>query len=409
MKIALCLQDERLEEELLTEAPGEKANWSTFGSVDALCEASKGNSYEYIIVSDRLTDYDRLSDTLETLRERQRKAKLLMLLSNRHHGAINEQYMKLCLAHDCAWVPPGRTVKSICEEVRRHIDAECDTSGSGTRRKIVLFLGSTPNIGTTVLAFGTAWRLAATTDHRVGYLCLNLKSSKLHRYVGHDTDVPSLDRLRAELKSGYLRQERLLHYCEQVKDNPNLHVLYGNMLREQAEFFTSEEIEHLLETARSTFDVCIVDVNAYWDNAATLCGILRSDSRMLVTTGDIGHFQEDINRWLHSLGTVFGILPQSFDLILTQCDKEDQGQVGARDIRRETRMHVAAEVAYLPELRGALNRGKLGDLLKHSHELQAALAPIVNAIAVLHELRTKPEKRRKRWLRRMLSETAAVS
>lgn len=281
--------------------------------------------------------------------------------------------------------------------------------GGGTQRKIVLFLGSTPNIGTTVLAFGTAWRLAATTEHRVGYMCLNLKSSKLHRYMGHDDNVPSLDRLRAELKSGNLRQERLLQYCEQMKGNPNLHVLYGNMLREQAEFFTSEEIEHLLETARSTFDVCIVDVNAYWDNAATLSGILQSDSRMLVTTGDLGHFQEDMSRWLYSLGTVFGVVPQSFDLILTQCDKDDPGRIGTRDIRKETRMHVAAEVGSIPELRGALNRGKLADLLQYSQELQSALAPIVCAIAALHGLRTKPEARRKRWLRRILSGAAAVS
>lgn len=409
MKIALCVQDERLEEELLPEEAADKANWTTFGTVDALCEASKEQGYEYIIVSDRMTDYERLSDTLETLRERQRKAKLLMLLSNRHHAAINEGYMKLCLAHDCSWVPPGRTVKAICDEVRRHIGAEGRTTGGVTQRKIVLFLGSTPNIGTTVLAFGTAWRLAAATENKVGYLCLNLKSSKLHRYVGRDDGVPSLDRLRAELKSGNLRQERLLQYCEQTKDNPNLYVLYGNMLREQAEFFTSEEIEHLLETARRAFDVCIVDVNAYWDNAATLCGILRSDSRLLVTTGDIGQFQEDMSRWLYSLGSVFGIAPQSFDLILTQCEKDDPGRIGARDIRKETRMHVAAEVGRLPELCGALNRGKLAELLQHSHELQASLAPIVNAIVTLHGLRAKPELRRKRWLRRILSGEAAVS
>jgi Flp pilus assembly CpaE family ATPase len=408
MKIALCVQDERLSEKLVPIRESGQEQWMSFGSVEELCESSKEQGYEYIIVSDRLTDYERLADTLETLRERQRKARLLVLLSNRHHAAINEQYLKLCLSHDCAWVPPGRSINAICAEVRRHIGCDEETA-NGPQRKIVLFLGSTPNVGTTTLAFGTAWQLAATTEHKVGYLCLNLKSSKLHRYLGRDARVSSLDVLRAELKSNTLPKERLLQYCEQMKDNPNLHVLYGNMLREQAEFFTADEIEHLLSMARSAFDVCIVDVNAYWDNAATLCGVIQADTRLLVTTGDITHFQEDVNRWLGTLGSVFGISPSSFDLILNQSDLSTAGGIRARDIRKETGMHVLAEVGRLPELFTAVNHGQLAEAMKHSAELKEGLAPICQTIVALHRLRTNPSQRRKPWLKRMLSRPAAVS
>jgi Flp pilus assembly CpaE family ATPase len=408
MKIALCVQDDRLFEKLLPLRASEREQWTSFESVEALCESNEESCYEYIIVSDRITDYERLEDTLDTLRERQRKAKLLVLLSNRHHATINEQYMKLCLSHDCAWVPPGRSVGAICDEIRRHI-GEDNGSGGMSQRKIVLFLGSTPNVGTTTLAFGTAWRLAATTDHKVGYLCLNLKSSKLHRYLGRDTQVSSLDALRAELKSGSLPKERLLQHCERMKEQPNLHVLYGNMLREQAEFFTAEEIEHLLETARSAFDVCIVDVNAYWDNAATLCGVIRADTRLLVTTGEITQFQEDVNRWLHSLGGVFGITAHSFDLILNQSVPGASGSIRARDIRKETGIHVLAEVHRLPELFPAVNRGQLAEVMEQSTELQQGLAPIVQAIVALHRLQVRPAAVRKRWLKRMLSRAAAVS
>jgi Flp pilus assembly CpaE family ATPase len=408
MKIALCVQDERLSEKLVPFRESGEEQWMSFGSVEELCESSKEQGYEYIIVSDRMTDYERLADTLETLRERQRKARLLVLLSNRHHAAINEQYLKLCLSHDCAWVPPGRSINAICAEVRRHIGCD-DETAHGPQRKIVLFLGSTPNVGTTTLAFGTAWQLAATTEHKVGYLCLNLKSSKLHRYLGRDARVSSLDVLRAELKSNTLPKERLLQYCERMKDNPNLYVLYGNMLREQAEFFTADEIEHLLSMARSAFDVCIVDVNAYWDNAATLCGVIQADTRLMVTTGDITHFQEDVNRWLGTLGNVFGISPSSFDLILNQSDLSTAGGIRARDIRKETGMHVLAEVDRLPELFTAVNRGQLAEAMKHSAELKERLAPVCQTIIALHRLRTNPSQRRKPWLKRMLSRTAAVS
>ncbi|KIL38887.1 hypothetical protein SD70_23680 [Gordoniibacillus kamchatkensis] len=271
---------------------------------------------------------------------------------------------------------------------------------------MVLFLGSTPNVGTTTLAFGTAWQLAATTEHKVGYLCLNLKSSKLHRYLGRDDKVNSLDVLRAELKSNTMPKERLLQYCEQMKDNPNLHVLYGNMLREQAEFFTAEEIEHLLSMAREAFDVCIVDVNAYWDNAATLCGIIKADTRLLVTTGDITHFQEDVNRWLRTLGNVFGVTPSAFDLVLNQCDASMAGGIRARDIRKETGMHVVTEVKRLPELFTAVNRGQLAEVMKQSEQLRDSLLPLCQTIVTLHRLQMKQHQRRKPWLKRVLARTA---
>ncbi|MFC0212296.1 CpaE family protein [Paenibacillus chartarius] len=409
MKIALCVQDERLSEKLVPFRGAAREQWDSFGSVEELCESSRNSDYEYIIVSDRLTDFDRLSETMETLREQNRKAKLLMLLSNHHQSSVNEQYLKLCLAHEASWVPPGRSIGAICDEVRRHIGGDGDES-SQSQRKIVLFLGSTPNIGTTTLAFGTAWRLAATTDHKVGYLCLNLKSSKLHRYMGRDSRINSLDVLRAELKSGTLPKERLLQYCEQVKEHPNLHVLYGNMLREQAEFFTAEEIEHLLETAREAFDVCIVDVNAYWDNAATLCGIIRADTRMLVTTGEITHFQEDMNRWTHTLGNIFGIKPDAFELIVTQCMPQAYGGIRAKDICKETQMRVLAEVNRMPELFSAVNRGQLASVLEQSEELQANLEPIVQSVVLLHRLQKKHSASgRKHWLRKLLPRVAAVS
>src|SRR5690625_3439251 len=58
--------------------------------------------------------------------------------------------------------------------------------------KTVLFTGTTPNIGTTVVAFGTALQLATRTDKSLAYICLNLKSSKIHHYIG--IEHPSIDR-----------------------------------------------------------------------------------------------------------------------------------------------------------------------------------------------------------------------
>lgn len=268
--------------------------------------------------------------------------------------------------------------------------------------RIAVFVGSTPNIGTTVAAFGTAVRLAVRTNASVGFVCLNLKSSKLHRYLGEDRTPFALDSLRAELKSRSMDGRRLLQFCVSFKGVPRLNTLYGTVLREQAEFYQPEDVSHLLRAAREAFDLCLVEVNAYWDNAATVCALLDADDRVAVTTPDLGHFQEDMARGLHTMGPLFGLSSDSFNLIVTQTGGSARMDGGLRtsDIRKESGMKVIGEIRRNPKLLDALNQGKLLEFIEGDSALREQLDVIAGRFMERFSLSPVPAVPRKTWIGR---------
>lgn len=164
--------------------------------------------------------------------------------------------------------------------------------------RLAVFQGITPNVGTSVIAFGTAWLLAqhCNPDLRVAFVCLHLKSSKLHHYCGIDQPIHSLDRIRADLRTNSLNADALRSQCHHFQGKPHLSVLFGNLLREQAEYFTEQDIQNLLTLCRKAFDITIIETGAYWDNAAVFTAMREADERFFVGTNRLHSFQEDFRR-----------------------------------------------------------------------------------------------------------------
>ncbi|MDF2661865.1 MAG: hypothetical protein K0Q94_4656 [Paenibacillus sp.] len=383
MHIALLTRDEALCEVWLSwEAPdGDRV--VLFRQPESFIASANLSDFGHIVMSDRFFDYAAFCEYVEQVKEAAPGAELTVMLSDRHDTAENGRWIKYCLMGGIPYIPPHRTIEAITGMLMQRIYGEAGTAVAGGT-PCITFVGSTPNIGTTFVSFGTAVRLAASTRRSVGYLCLNLKSSKLHRYLGLEKPEASLDHLRAEIRSQSLRPDRLHLYCEPVKGRPNLRILFGNQLREQAEFFTAEDIEHLLRTARRTFDVCIVEVNAYWDNAATICALLQADTRILVTTPDLAHFQEDTDRWLRGLCPVIGLAAESFDLILTQAEGSGgSGGIRHQDVRKETGLSLIGKVGKYSDLTETVNQGKLLELLTGKHPLNRDLDDIVRLLSAV--------------------------
>ncbi len=189
---------------------------------------------------------------------------------------------------------------------------------SGNKVPVIVFAGTTPNIGTTCAAFATAWHLAKQSAKPIAFLCLNLKSSKLHCYLGVEQREHTLGKLAAELRASQLSETALLETMYKVPENSNLFVLFGNQNREQAEFYLPGHIELLLQRTKSLFSAVIVDVSAYWDNAATICAMQRGDRIVMVSTAALSHFQEDVNGWLAPSKVMYRLEQQYFEAILIQ-------------------------------------------------------------------------------------------
>lgn len=224
---------------------------------------------------------------------------------------------------------------------------------------LVMFSGTTPNIGTTAVAFGTAVALAAgAADRSVMYLCLNLKSSKIGRYIGRAVSDAGLDVLRSDLKARTLTQDRLEKHAQMLKELPNLRVLTGNVQRAQAELYEPGDIEHLLQVAISTYDICIADCHAYWDNAATIVTALHASQKLLVTLPRLDAFQDDYHAWITETAGLFDLQPQQFELILSQTGLyPDDYRTG--EIQQVTGLPVAGTMAFDRQLAQEMQRGGL--------------------------------------------------
>ncbi|MFD2115672.1 hypothetical protein ACFSTH_10665 [Paenibacillus yanchengensis] len=182
---------------------------------------------------------------------------------------------------------------------------------------LIAFIGSTPNIGTTITAVATAVRIAERSQKQIGYLCLNLKSSKLHRYIGVDQPIATLDQLQADLRAFSLSKSKLQQAMYSPKQLPKLSILFGNLSREQAEFYWPEHIEHLIRVAQQLYAVIIVDVSAYWDNAATITAMRLADTRVMITSVALSHFQEDRNKWTNEVAPLFQLSEVAFEYVTT--------------------------------------------------------------------------------------------
>ena len=382
MRALLISQDRTLSELLMRTQIHAPDSLVTEETIELGMERLAELSFNAIIVSDRQLAEDAILAFMERLNAAGNQHAVIWLQSNWHHAERNQAVMKECLAEGWSIVPHGLSIQQVAMRIGQLLYGTL-IQENDKRNGLISFIGSTPNIGTTVAAFGTAAVLSKQADKkRVGYLCLNLKSAKIHRYIGDNEPSVTLDGLRPELRAGYLTSDRLMRQCRSRRDLPNLSFLFGNMQREQADYYSIEEIDVLLSAAKETFDYCIVDTNAYWDNAATIGALQHAGQRIMVTTPQLSHFQEDLNRWCRVLAPGFGFTPSDFDLLLTQQDTN--GCYSPREIAREAQMPRIGEIKKYKELEQMLHDGRLVDLCLANSGLGADLSRLVGALLILY-------------------------
>jgi len=261
--------------------------------------------------------------------------------------------------------------------------------------KLFTFIGTTPNIGTTLLAFASSVRIAERTGKSIAYLCLNLKSSKLHRYLGVDEPHASLDELLPNLRNESLTKEQLHHAMHRYHSNLGLYILFGSRYRETAEYYGVEELSYLIDVARKAYDYVVLDVNAYWDNAGTISALLETEAVILTTTGALSHFQEDYTAWTGMMGQHFQL---SGKQLYHSVIKHRGGLYHSRDCKHQLPGEALPGVAIPLALYEALDRGELKQWLQ-SNEGSKWLSPYCKALILeLSIEKTNTKSYRLRWL-----------
>ncbi|NIK72389.1 hypothetical protein [Paenibacillus sp. BK720] len=273
---------------------------------------------------------------------------------------------------------------------------------------LITFVGTTPNIGTTSAAFAAAFRVAEASGRAIGYLCLHLKSAKLHRYLGIAEPAVTLDKLRPELNSGSLTPDKLQRAMQPVRGMPNLHVLFGNMLRDQAEFYSPEEMEHLLRIAGQTFSMVVIDVGAYWDNAATICALREADTRVIVTTDALSHFQEDGKRWISQVSPLFGLSTDQYHTVVIY-SPWSTGGYRMKDICKEMGTSKLGELRLGHSFYAQLDSGHYGQWLKEDPAGKLAMQESAERLMDRHHIRrVTPTLAVQPWYRKLLAHRNGV-
>lgn len=267
---------------------------------------------------------------------------------------------------------------------------------------LAVFIGSTPNIGTSLTAFGTAYRIAAQTGKRIGYLCLNLKSAKTHLYLGVRQPVLTLDGMRPELRARTLNGRKLREYAYRPSKTGSLHVLFGNLAREQAEYYEAGDIQQLLTAAREAFELSILDVSSYWDNAATVCALQEADLRFMVTTNRLSCFQEDVHRWAGQMGSLIGLDPGHFQLVLLQTLSGLNGGYRMKEIHKETGCAELLELKLAESVHLQLDSGKLGEWLMQEERNQASFDVIATPLLSRLNWPERLSRSDRPWTRRLM-------
>ena len=232
---------------------------------------------------------------------------------------------------------------------------------------IISFIGTTPNVGTTVAALRHCFHIAQFTMCRVLYLCFNLKSSKLHRYFGLTDPSISLDGLLPQLKTRQLSKDSFSKLLYQPTDKNEVYILFGNKQRELAEHYLEEDLLYLLDIARQQFDYIVIDANSYWDNAGSFVAIQSAHHIVVTTTDARSHFQEDFQRWFGTLSPHISIDIDSVYLLLIRQTFSDQ-HYSYKDIVAETNTSPYLDSTFPLSLFSYLDRGALLEWLLHVQE-----------------------------------------
>jgi MinD-like ATPase involved in chromosome partitioning or flagellar assembly len=394
-----------------------KAHYKYYGDTVTCLDAESSFSDDHmktcnvLVIFDDNMDCERVIQNIESVTERagETDVRVIVAITDFFTANKSERLKKYCLSNNLEFVSPEKSVPVFIRELS-HILYK-GINGDVERRRLIAFVGTTPNNGTTVAAFGTAINLALSTQARILYLCLNLKSSKIHRYLGVDDPygtLCTLDAIRPELKARSLRPGRFQQYCDKVKGVPNLYVMYGNLMREQSDYMTPDDVEYLLETARSAFDLCIFEVSAYWDNAATICGAMTyADTRIVVTTPELGQFQEDFNRWVKSMTFYFQEDIGMFDLFVTQYVPPSASGYRLKDIRKETRLNIIGQMRRHECVQQYLNEGRIVDLFMQYKPAAKDLSGIAATLRQLYRLPVSEPRAEKLWIRKFIAGSGA--
>ncbi|WP_436664464.1 AAA family ATPase (plasmid) [Alicyclobacillus acidoterrestris] len=168
-------------------------------------------------------------------------------------------------AHHITLVAADRLVSYLQEE------APADNT-----TPILAFWGVQPRLGTTTIALSVARVLANEQNQSVGMLGLNAYNpgSWMMKERSHH-----LDNIHSFLKTKQLTRDLLI---QSMEHSHKVRYLLGERNQTRALEYTAEEIRYLIDIARNSFDIVILDVGSILNTPLALEGLDMATHRFVV-------------------------------------------------------------------------------------------------------------------------------
>lgn len=246
-------------------------------------------------------------------------------------------------------IPAGLTGDGMLEAFAAVVNGDRKDSPGRRGGSLTAVWSAASKDGATTIAVSTALSLATSCGMTVGLIDGNLHNPEIRSFLNLTDSNHSGFKLRPKLQTQTLTPGDLIEACVSYRKIPNLHILTGSRRRDTALDVTPEMMTHLLQTAKTAFDITIVDLNSYPDNAATICTVREADHRWLVAQNNYASFQMSWGEWYECYWKYAGLAPEDVSLVLNRTMADDKPE----RIAELLRMPLAAAV---PNLEGGLGR-----------------------------------------------------
>ncbi len=335
-----------------TEQIAEAASALTGGHLDAVVHATRGSEFP--------------AGEYAALREYTR-APVILLCSGDCSGMLEEALE----AEVADVVPLPQLTENIVFSIRKACQAERrSTSGSSRVGRVVTVFSPKGGIGKTVVSTNLASTLAKHHKERTLLLDLDLQFGDAAIMLGLEPDKTIYDLVVApgELDSEKLAGYTCAHPC-------GLDVLPAPIRPEDAELVTEGKLARLLEVARASYDMIVVDTSPFF-HGPMLATLDRTDLLLLLCGLDIPTIK-NVRLGLQTL-ELLSFPSERVRIILNRANTN----VGLKrsEVEDTLRAKVHAELPSDRAVPMAVNRGKPVALAEPGADFSRAMRELADAV-----------------------------
>ena len=337
----------------ITEDVPEAASALTGGHLDAILHATRGGEFP--------------KDQYAAIREYTR-APVILLCSGECSGILAEALD----AEVADVIPLPQLTENIVFAIRKACQAEKRTVGSGSHvGRVVTVFSPKGGIGKTVVSTNLAVSFAKYHKTRTLLLDLDLQFGDAAIMLGIEPEKTIYDLVVApgELDSEKLAGYTTAHPC-------GLDILPAPIRPEDAELVTEGKLARLLEVARTSYDMIIVDTSPFF-HGPMLATLDRTDILLLLCGLDIPTIK-NVRLGLQTL-ELLSFPPERTRVILNRANTN----VGLKrsEVEETLRTKVHVELPSDRAVPMAVNRGKPVALAEPGAEFSKAIRDLSDMVA----------------------------